>query len=66
MQIIKEPAVFDLIAPKFGNLASRHNRERMLATWLRSMMYRVSGLERNSIRERILNQCQRRGDFCES
>jgi hypothetical protein len=58
-----EPAVFDLIAPKFGNLASRHNRERMLATWLRSMMYRVSGVERDSIRERILNQCHSRGDF---
>ena len=58
-----EPAIFDLIAPKFGNLASRPNRERMLATWLRSMMYRVSGLERDSIRERILNECHSRGDF---
>jgi hypothetical protein len=58
-----EPAIFDLIAPKFGNLASRHNRERMLATWLRSEMYRASGLERDSIRERILNQCHSRGDF---
>jgi hypothetical protein len=58
-----EPAIFDLIAPKFGNLASRPNRERMLATWLRSMMYRVSGLEREFIRERILNECHSRGDF---
>jgi hypothetical protein len=58
-----EPAVFDLIAPKFGSLASRNNRERLLATWLRSKMYRISGLEQNSIRDKILNECQSRGDF---
>ncbi len=58
-----EPAVFDLFAPKFGSLASRRNRERLLATWLQSKMYKVSGLEQNSIRDKLLNECQSRGDF---
>ena len=58
-----EPAVFDLIAPRFGSLASRRHRERLLTTWLRSKMYRISGLEQNSIRDRILNECRNRGDF---
>jgi Sulfotransferase family len=58
-----EPAVFDLIGPKFGNLASRFNRERLLSTWLRSEMFRVSGLEKNFIRDRILHACRSRGDF---
>lgn len=58
-----EPAVFDLIAPRFGSFASHRNRERLLTTWLRSEMYRISGLEQNSIREKILNECRSRGDF---
>jgi hypothetical protein len=58
-----EPAVFDLFAPKFGNLASRRNRERLLTTWLQSKMHRISGLEQDSIHDKILNECQTRGDF---
>jgi LPS sulfotransferase NodH len=58
-----EPAVFDLIAPKFGSLAVRRNRERLLTTWLRSEMYRISGLEPDAIRDRVLNECRGRGDF---
>jgi hypothetical protein len=58
-----EPAVFDLIGPRFGNLASRRNRERLMRTWLRSEMFRISGLEPQSFRDRILKECQSRGDF---
>ena len=58
-----EPAVFDLIAPRFGNLGSRRNRERLLKVWLRSKMYRVSGLQQSYIRDKLLNDCRSRGDF---
>jgi hypothetical protein len=58
-----EPAVFDLMAPKFGSLASRRNRERMVAIWFHSEMHRISGLEEKSFRERILSECRTRGDF---
>ncbi|MGA8271043.1 MAG: sulfotransferase [Candidatus Sulfotelmatobacter sp.] len=58
-----EPAVFDLLSPKFGNLSSRRNRERLLAIWLRSKMFRISGLEQNTIRVRMLNECRKWGDF---
>lgn len=58
-----EPAVFDLIGPKFGSLAFRRNRVHLLKAWLRSKMYRVSGLEQDSIRDMIVNGCRSLGDF---
>jgi Sulfotransferase family len=57
------PSVFDLLAPKFGALSSRRNRERFVAVWLKSKMYRISGLEENLIRNKILNECGSWGDF---
>src|SRR5579864_7442070 len=58
-----EPAVFDLISPKFGSFASRRNRERIAAIWLRSRMFRISGLDRDFIAEKIVQHCHSRGEF---
>lgn len=58
-----EPAVFDLIAPRFGSFASQRNRERMVAVWLRSRMFRISGLDHDLIREKMIQHCRSRGDF---
>ena len=58
-----EPAVFDLIAPKFGSLASQPTRERMMEVWLQSRMFRISGLDGDAIREKIVRHCRSRGDF---
>ena len=58
-----EPAVFDLIAPKFGSLASQPTRERIMALWLKSRMFRISGLDPEVIREKIVRDCRSRGDF---
>src|SRR5262250_1530666 len=58
-----EPAVFDLILPRFGNLARRPNRERLMDVWLQSAMYRTSGLDGNSIRDKVLTQCHSAGSF---
>lgn len=58
-----EPAVFDLILPKFGDPARRRNRERLMDVWLQSAMYRISGLDCNSIRDKVLRQCRSAGGF---
>lgn len=58
-----EPAVFDLLSPKFGSFASRRNRERITAIWLRSRMFRISGLDRDFIAEKIVEHCRSRGEF---
>jgi len=58
-----ESNVFNLLAPRFGNLAVRENREQMLEVWLKSSLFRVSGLERAQIEKKILEDCRNPGDF---
>lgn len=58
-----EPAVFDLLVPKFGDLSKQNNRARLLSVWLKSYQYYLSGLDRTSIEEKILNECHGAGDF---
>ncbi len=58
-----ESNIFNLLAPRFGDLSVRKNRERMLDVWLGSRLFRASGLERCQIEKKILNNCQNAGDF---
>jgi len=58
-----EPVVFDLLVPKFGDLSRRRNRVRLLSVWLRSYQFYLSGLERDFIAPRVLNDCNNAGDF---
>jgi hypothetical protein len=58
-----ESNIFNLLAPRFGDLSVRKNRERMLDVWLGSRLFRVSGLERNQIEEKIPDNCHNAGDF---
>ncbi len=58
-----EPVVFDLLAPKFGDLSKRRNRARLLEVWFKSYQYRVSGLDRKLIEEKVLAGCRNAGDF---
>jgi hypothetical protein len=57
-----ESNIFNLLAPRFGDLRVRRNRERMLEVWLGSRLFRVSGLERQQIEEKF-EHCQNAGDF---
>jgi LPS sulfotransferase NodH len=61
-----ESQAFNVLAPRFGNLKSRANRERLLQKWLRSKLFQVSGLHAATIRDRILRQCDGAGDFLET
>src|SRR6266567_4938041 len=54
---LAESNVFNLLAPRFGDLSSPANRERLLDAWLGSKLYRASGLEAERVRQRVLLEC---------
>jgi hypothetical protein len=58
-----ESNIFNLLAPRFGNLGSRQNRERMFEVWAGSSLFRISGLDRQQIERPILEDCRNPGDF---
>jgi len=58
-----ESNIFNLVAPRFGDLSVRSNREQMLNVWLGSKLFRVTGLEREQIEAKILSDCRNAGDF---
>jgi Sulfotransferase family len=60
---LAESNVFNLLGPRFGDLSSRKNRERLLDAWLESKLFRASGLEADHIRRRILRDCHNSGEF---
>ena len=55
--------IYEVLIPRFGSLASRANRERLLESWLRSKGFRRTGLAADSLSARILNECRNSGDF---
>jgi hypothetical protein len=60
---LAESNVFNLLAPHFGNLRRRSDREKLLQVWLRSKLFRATGLEANEIEHDILENCLNAGDF---
>ena len=58
-----ESNAFNLIGLRFGNLARRRNRRALLDHWLRSLLFYRSGLSRDEIEPKILEECQNAGDF---
>jgi hypothetical protein len=58
-----ESNAFNLLGTRFGNLSNRENREKLLKLWLNSKLFERSGLTREEIEPRILNQCRNTGDF---
>lgn len=55
--------IYKILIPRFGSIANRSNREKILETWLRSKGFRRSGLNAEQLSARILNQCENGGDF---
>jgi hypothetical protein len=58
-----ESKVFDLLAPRFGDLRRAKNKQKMLHAWFRTRMFGVSGVNREKFRARILSECSKAGDF---
>jgi hypothetical protein len=55
--------VFETLIPRFGSLDSRRNREQLLEVWFRSRGFRRSGLDREQLSSRILDECRSGGDL---
>src|SRR5579864_7821962 len=60
---LTETHFFTTFVPRFGNLAKRKNKERLLASWLDSAYFRLTGLKPSDIREQVLSDCSSGGDF---
>ncbi len=58
-----ESNAFNLIGLRFGNLSKLENRRALLDHWLRSKLFYRSGLTREEIEPKILQDCRNGGDF---
>jgi hypothetical protein len=60
---LAESNVFNLLAPRFGNLSTHSNREMLMNAWLESKLFRASFLDAQEIRDKIMSECRSCGDF---
>jgi hypothetical protein len=58
-----ESVVFSLLEPRFGDLSVERNKRRLLHAWFESRLFSATGLERESISEKVLKECSNGGDF---
>jgi hypothetical protein len=58
-----ESNVFNLLVPRFHGMRSAADRKELLDVWLRSKLYRVSGLDAGEISTKIMAECHGGGDF---
>src|SRR5580658_554413 len=58
-----ESNAFNLIGLRFGSLAKLKNRRALLDHWLRSKLFYRSGLTREEIEPKILEDCHNAADF---
>ncbi len=58
-----ESNVFNLLAPRFGEMRSASDRKKLLDAWLNSMLFRVSGLDAARITAKVMEECHSPGDF---
>jgi hypothetical protein len=55
--------IYKVLIPRYGSMRSRANREKIVATWLRSKGFRRTGLAPEQLSNRILDDCRTGGDF---
>src|SRR6202049_4464129 len=60
---LAESNVFNVLALRFGDLAARSNREKLLEVWLGSKLFLATGLNRQLIEPKVLDECHSGGDF---
>ena len=58
-----ETGVWDRLLPLCGDLAKAENRRRMVQVWLRSKLFRRTGLDARQIEEKIRAGCRSGGQF---
>jgi len=60
---LAESNVFNVLAPNFGDLGNRENRQQLLDVWLGSKLFRASGLNAQEVEKQVLDRCRNAGDF---
>ncbi len=58
-----ESNAFNLLGLRFGNLARRGNRRRLLDEYYKSKLFQRTGLEPRDIDDRVMEDCRNAGDF---
>jgi hypothetical protein len=58
-----ESSVFNLLEPRFGDLSSAANKKKLLEAWYGTRMFTQSGLDRQEIAAKVMNECRNGGDF---
>jgi Sulfotransferase family len=58
-----ESNAVNLLEPRFGDLSVRKNRERLMKAWLDSKLFRVSGLDAEAIRSKVVAEGTNGGNF---
>ncbi len=59
----EESSVFNILAPRFGSLRHRRNRQKMIDTWLRAKMFTRARINPDRITGKLLADCRNPGDF---
>ncbi|MGC2153558.1 MAG: sulfotransferase [Terriglobales bacterium] len=58
-----ESNAFNLLGVRFGNLARRANRRKLLDAYYNSNLFERTGLKPEEIDERVMDYCRNAGDF---
>src|SRR5215470_17274875 len=58
-----ESHAINLLEPRFGDLSVLANKKKLMAAWLDSKLFQVSGLDAAAIEQKILAECRNGGDF---
>src|SRR6266853_585175 len=58
-----ESNAINLLEPRFRNLRTKRNKERLMEAWLASKLFERSGLDKEAIKGKVIAECQNGGDF---
>ncbi len=58
-----ESNVYNILGPRFGDFSVMRNKSELMKVWLRSKLFKVSGLDPEDITSKVLEQCKSHGDF---
>ena len=58
-----ESNVINLLEPRFGDLSKVRNKRRLLEAWYESRLYTASGLDREQIGKKVMDEVRNGGDF---
>jgi hypothetical protein len=58
-----ESNAINLLEPRFGDLSRTRNKKRLMEAWLASKLFERSGLDAESIKAKVIAECENGGDF---